>query len=220
LSSIDRTQIIAVNPDSPDPECIRMAARKIREGGVVVFPTQCLYGLGADAGNAGAIARIFAIKRRAPDNPLLVLIRNREDLTRLTDSVPLTALRLMDAFWPGNITLLFEAKTTLPTGLTAGTGKIGVRLPGHPVAHQLVLEAGGTITGTSANRSGFPGSARISEPGVADIASEVDLILDAGPLKGGIGSTIVDVTVSPPLVVREGIISVKRIHEALSPPLP
>lgn len=192
-----------------------MAAQTIREGGIVVFPTQCLYGLGADARNAGAVARIFAIKRRASSNPLLILIQDRKELTYLTDVVPSTAQTLMDAFWPGNITLLFAAKAGLPEGLTAGTGKIGVRLPGHPVARQLVLETGGPITGTSANRSGSPGCARISEL-EEDIRAKVDLILDAGPLKGGIGSTIVDVTVEPPLVVREGVIPAGRIFRALS----
>ncbi|MFH0730548.1 MAG: L-threonylcarbamoyladenylate synthase [Pseudomonadota bacterium] len=218
MSGIYNTQLIAINPENPDPEHIRIAARTIREGGVVVFPTQCLYGLGADARNAEAVARIFAIKRRASSNPLLILIQDRKDLTYLTDVVSLTAVTLMDAFWPGNITFLFEAKASLPEGLTAGDGKIGVRLPGHPVARRLVLEAGGPITGTSANLSGFPGCARISEL-VADIARNVDLILDAGPLKGGIGSTIVDVTENPPVIVREGIIPAERIYQALSKPM-
>jgi L-threonylcarbamoyladenylate synthase len=217
LSGTKETKIIMVNSNHPDPECMRLAARKIREGGVVVFPTQCLYGLGADARNAEAVARIFAIKRRSSSNPLLILIQDRKELTCLTDVVPSAAQTLMDVFWPGNITLLFEAKATLPPGLTAGTGKIGVRLPGHPVARQLVLETGGPITGTSANRSGSPGCACISELG-EDIVRKADLILDAGPLKGGIGSTIVDVTVNPPLVVREGIIPARKIYESLSKP--
>jgi L-threonylcarbamoyladenylate synthase len=210
-----KDNIIAVNPDHPDQESLRIAAQTIREGGVVVFPTRCLYGLGADARNAAALARVFAIKRRAASKPLLVLISDKKDLLYLTEDIPPAAERLMDAFWPGNLTLLFEANLTLPKGLTAGTGKIGVRLPRHPVAAELVREAGVPITGTSANLSGRPGCARISELG-EEISGHVDLILDAGPLKGGIGSTIVDVTANPPLVLREGTITAKRIFEVLS----
>jgi L-threonylcarbamoyladenylate synthase len=217
LRGIRKNKLLEVNPDHPDPEIIRLAGQKIREGGVIVFPTQCLYGLGADARNAEAVARIFAIKQRAPTNPLLILIPGRSDLASVTDTIPLAAKRIMDVFWPGNVTLLFEANPSLPASLTAGTGKIGVRLPLHPVAAELVRKAGGPITGTSANLSGFPGAATIDELG-PDITGQVDLILDAGVLKGGIGSTIVDITVVPPLVLREGAITAKIIFKALSRP--
>jgi L-threonylcarbamoyladenylate synthase len=212
-----KNKIIEVNPDHPDQESIRIAAQTIREGGVIVFPTQCLYGLGADARNAKAVAYIFTIKRRASSNPLLILIPDRKDLLYLTDDIPPAAACLMDTFWPGNLTLLFEANASMPVGLTAGTGKIGVRLPRHPVAAELVREVAGPITGTSANLSGSPGCSCISEIDV-DIYEQVDLILNTGPLKGGIGSTIVDVTVDPPLIVREGSITAKRIFKALSKP--
>jgi L-threonylcarbamoyladenylate synthase len=218
LRGIKNNNLIAVNPDHPDPEIIRMAGQKIREGGIIVFPTQCLYGLGADARNAEAVARIFAIKQRAPTKPLLILIPGRSDLASVTAAIPLAAIRIMDLFWPGNVTLLFEANASLPLSLTAGTGKIGVRLPLHPVAAELVREVGGPITGTSANLSGFPGTATIDDL-VPDIAGQVDLILNAGALKGGIGSTIVDITMNPPVVLREGTLTAKKIFEALSRPL-
>ena len=218
LRGINKVRILDVNPDHPDPGITRMAGEMIRKGGVVVFPTQCLYGLGADARNAEAVARIFAIKRRPPTKPLLILIPGRNDLATVTDTIPLAAKRIMDAFWPGNVTLLFTSNASLPASLTAGTGKIGVRLPLHPVAAELVRIVGGPITGTSANLSGFPGATAIDEL-EWDISGQVDLVLNAGSLKGGIGSTIVDITVNPPVILREGIITAKKIFEALSGPL-
>lgn len=198
-------KIIRTDPVTPDPDAIAQAARVIRKGGVILFPTRCLYGLGADALNADAVNRIFEIKQRPKQKPILVLIHDQKELEHLVQEVPPAARRMMDAFWPGKITLVFKAKSDLPIALTAGTGKIGVRLCGHPVAAALVRDAGCPVTGTSANLSDHAGCSEISELDI-QVAEKVDLILDAGALEGGKGSTVVDVTVDPPLILREGVI--------------
>ncbi|MFC1886616.1 L-threonylcarbamoyladenylate synthase [Thermodesulfobacteriota bacterium] len=203
-----------VDPFHPEPEIIAEASRSIQTGGVVAFPTRCLFGLAADALNPVSVERVFQIKQRPPDKPVLVLIKKRTDLSGLVKSIPSTAKNLIDVFWPGRITIIFKAKDALSEVLTARTGKIGVRIPGHPVAVALVNTLNHPITGTSANLSGHTGCSRISELS-HDISDKLDLILDAGPLRGGVGSTVVDVTVNPPKVIRHGEVSEKAIFSAL-----
>lgn len=204
-----------IDPDHPQPEHIDEAASIIKRGGVVSFPTRCLYGLGADALNPKAVRRIFEIKRRPDDKPLLVLVNSQKDLAGLVRSIPPVALCIMKNFWPGRITIVFEAQDTLPVNLTAGTGRIGIRLPEHPVAAAIVKMAGGPITGTSANLSGNRGG--FQSPDLNSIlADQLDLILDAGPVKGGPGSTVVDVTGEFPRIIREGEVSREEIFAILN----
>jgi L-threonylcarbamoyladenylate synthase len=176
----------------------------------VCFPTRCLYGLGADAFNEAAVERIFDIKQRPADMPLLVLINRLDQLAGLAKSIPRIAQTLMERFWPGRLTLVLEAEPGLPARLTAGTCKIGIRLAAHPVAQALVETVGRPITGTSANLSGAAGCRQIGELD-RHIARQVDLILDGGPLKGGVGSTVVDVTGEAPVMIREGEVSKPEI---------
>ncbi len=204
-----------VNPRLIRPELIREAAAMIKDGRVVVFPTTGLYGLGADALNPEAVDKVFNIKLRPYQNPILVLIEKRCDLDRLVQKVPPAAVRLMDYFWPGAVTIVFGAKENLPANLTAGTGRIGVRMPGHPVAFELVKAVGGPITGTSANISGQPGCSDILQL-APSIAERVDLILDAGALAGGKGSTVIDVTEHEPRVLREGAVSERDVFVVLN----
>ncbi|MFC1857620.1 L-threonylcarbamoyladenylate synthase [Thermodesulfobacteriota bacterium] len=204
-----------IDPDRPQPELIRETARIIHKGGVVAFPTRCLYGLGANALSAQAVDKIFKIKQRPYDKPLLILINRRQDLTDWVKDIPPLAEHLMNSFWPGRLTIVFEAKITLPAELTAGTGKIGIRLPGHKVAAALVDAVGGPITGTSANLSGEAGYTRCTELH-SSIADKLDLILDAGPLKGGRGSTVIDTTTDTPLILREGEVTAKEINRVLA----
>ncbi|MBF0202889.1 MAG: threonylcarbamoyl-AMP synthase [Desulfamplus sp.] len=187
---------------------IQKAAAIINAGGVVVFPAKCLYGLAADALNPEAVERVFHIKQRPLTNPLLVLIDDVCQLDSLVMPVSdnigsFAAIALMERFWPGNITLVFHAAPNLPEALTAGTGKIGIRMPGHPVARALVRQVGRPITGTSANISGKPGCNQISQLD-PEILSKVDMVLDHGILKGGMGSTVVDVTCAPVKIIRQG----------------
>ena len=199
-----------INPQKPEPEIIAEAAAVIRQGGVLAFPTRCLYGLGADAFNPEAVERVVKIKQRSQQNPILVLVDSRKQLKSLVTHIPPAADAIMDAFWPGRLTLVFEARNSLPDQLTAQTGKIGVRLPGHPAAFSLVKHVKGPLTGTSANLSGRAGChrARDLEP---QIAGQLDLILDAGTLIAGVGSTVVDVTVDPPRILREGQVTANDI---------
>ena len=206
-----------VNCANPDTGIIAEAASIIRNGGVVVFPTRSLYGLGADAFNAKAVNRIFHIKQRPVNNPILVLIKDKNELDRLATLVPPAATAIMERFWPGRVSIVFQAKEGLVANLTAGTNKIGIRLPGHNIAYKLVKAADGPITGTSANLSGSAGCFQINDLD-EKIVDSVDLILDAGPLKGGVGSTIVDVTGEEPLILRQGELSKKDIFNAIDNP--
>jgi len=187
----------------------------IKQGGVVVFPTRGLYGLGADALDPDAVEKIIKIKQRPADNPILVLIYSRRQLDSLVKNISPAAAAIMDAFWPGRVTLVFDACDSLSNRLTARSGKIGVRLAGHPVAAALVRQVGRPVTGTSANLSGRPGCHQVQylDPPVAE---QVDLILDAGVLEGGAGSTVVDVTIDPPKILREGQVPADDISGALS----
>ena len=207
-------KIGAIDPLHPQADLIDTAVRILKRGGIIAFPTGSLYGLGADALNAGAVDRVFAIKMRAPDKPLLVLVPDRKVVFDLATEVPPAAKRLMDRFWPGQVTIVFRAHSGLPANLTAGTGRIGIRLPGHPVARALVVAFGRPITGTSANLSGQGGCHHIDELD-ATLIEQLDLVLDAGPLKEGNGSTVVDITGAEPIVIREGVVSKKAILAAV-----
>ena len=213
LRTIDKTR--KINPIKPEHDFIKAAAGIIKKGGIVSFPTTGLYGLGVDAYNADAVKRVFEIKHRPADKPVLVLIKNRTELNKVVRYVPSAALRIMDNFWPGKVTIVFEAQDTLPDNLTAGTGKIGVRLPEHAVAVALLNALDGPITGTSANISGSAPCSRISNLD-SRIADQLDLILDAGHLKGGSGSTVVDVTTGSLQILREGKITAKDIFTVLN----
>jgi tRNA threonylcarbamoyl adenosine modification protein (Sua5/YciO/YrdC/YwlC family) len=212
LKISDKT--IKIDPVKPEPELVQKAASVIRSGGIVVFPTRCIYGLAADALNEAAVDRIYEIKGRESNKPILVLAHNYLMLSCLVQNIPHVAQKIMDNFWPGKITIVLKANENLPANLTAGSGKIGIRRPGHPVASALVKAVGGPVTGTSANISANPGCRVISEldPGIAE---SVDLIIDTGELEGGTGSTVIDVTEDPPVLIREGGISIKAVNKTL-----
>lgn len=207
--------IYTIDPLVPDPGTIAAAANIIDNGGVVVFPTQSLYGLAANALDEDAVDRVFQIKRRPPEKPVLVLIGSISVLNDLVSDVSTSAERIMNAWWPGGVTLVFHSRPDLPPNLTAGTGKIGVRLPLHPVARLFVKHVQVPITGTSANLSGQPGCRKIDEID-SGILERAGMTLDAGPLIGGQGSTVVDVTVTPPKILREGLVPGPRILETIS----
>ena len=208
-------KIVEIDPVNPESDIIAKAGKIIQNNGVVIFPAQCLYGVAANALNTKAIEKVFQLKQRPLNNPILILIPNKNMLPDLVTTISKSAQKLMDAFWPGNLTLVFEAKNNIPQLLTANTGKIGIRIPAHPVAKALVEYIGIPITGTSANLSGRNGCSQIDQlaPSIIDPA---DLILDAGILKGGTGSTIVDITASNINVIREGVVSTRRINEILA----
>ncbi len=198
--------IIKVNRKEDLEAGLEMAGNIISGGGAVAFPTESFYGLGVDATNEQAVQRLFAIKKRKSDHPVLILIPTREMLDQYVAHVPDIANKLIRQFWPGGVTIVFEAGPNTPTSLTAGTGKIGVRLSSHPIATGLAQIAGLPITGTSANVSGEPACIKAEEVSLS-IGKTVDLILDGGETEGGKGSTILDITVNPPRILREGMVS-------------
>jgi L-threonylcarbamoyladenylate synthase len=211
--TIDNIQ--SIDPRHFLPKQVLPAVDILKRGGVVAFPTQGLYGLGADAFNTSAVDRVFAIKKRDSGNPLLVLVPDRAAVSEVAADIPAAALKLMDRFWPGRITIVFKALSRLPENLVAGTGKIGVRVSGHPVARTLVSMFDRPITGTSANFTGRPGCHRI-EDFDRRLLEQLDQVLDAGPLAGGQGSTVVDVTSRLPSIIREGVVPRQEILAALS----
>ncbi len=212
-NSRDTDKILHVDPRRPKREDILAAVRILERQGIVVIPTAGLYGLAADASSAEAVRRIFAIKRRPPQKPLPVLLSDPMQISLVVRTVPDHAKPLM-GLWPGGITLIFEAIDGLPDELTGRTGKIGVRILGHPVARAVATRFGGPITGTSANLSGEPAVADAAnlEP---EIQSGVDLVLDVGRLSGKGGSTIVDVTRWPIRLLREGRVPLRVIESVL-----
>lgn len=204
--STSDSHIRLVDPADPDPALIAQAVRIIEGGGLVIFPTRTLYGIGGDAMNPEAVNRVFRVKQRPANKPVSVLINARDDLARLAVKIPTAAVRFMETFWPGRLTIVFAARPDVPSGLTAGTGKIGIRVPEHPVTVRLVASLGTPLTATSANLSGHPGADSIDQL-PSEIIKRVDLVLDAGKLAGGAGSTVVDVTTDPPTMIRVGAIS-------------
>lgn len=208
--------IQSVNADNPDPAIIAEAARIIRAGGVVVFPTTSLYGLAADAYNPAAVEKVRAIKGRSAQKPILLLVKNSKAAASLIDRVTPAAECLMSVFWPGELTLVMDAGKKCPPCLLSDINKIGLRVPAHPVAVSLVNQLDGPLTGTSANISGHASVWQSDQLTTAFGDLKPDLILDAGILKGGTGSTVVDVTVSPPVILREGSIPSDKIFAAIT----
>jgi L-threonylcarbamoyladenylate synthase len=201
-------RVIAVGDGRPDAAVLAEAAAVLRSGGLVAFPTESFYGLGADALDVHAVERVTRIKGRPSGKPILALVDSVAMAERLTGDVPAGARDLMARHWPGALTIVLAAVADVPLGLTAGTGTIGVRMPGHPVALALVRAAGRPVTAPSANPSGAPPPSTAQEV-ARYFDGEIDLILDGGPTAGGTGSTVVDCTVWPPRVLRAGPVAIE-----------
>jgi L-threonylcarbamoyladenylate synthase len=208
---IPMAAIIKINPDNPERDRIDEAVALLRKGGVIAFPTETFYGLGADAGNEKAIEDIFKIKGRDFRNPISLIIGKKEDLTDLVEEIPPLAVILMAKFWPGPLTLVFKASSLVNPRLTAGTGKIGIRISSHPVAMALAGALEGPLTATSANSSGKK-ECSSAEDVLDQLGASVDGMIDGGSTAGGLGSTILDVTCDPPKILRHGAISAARLQ--------
>lgn len=194
---------------------LERAARCLLEGGLVAIPTDTLYGLAAAASNDRAVRRLFEVKERPSDRPLPILIASTGDADLIATDIPPVARRLMEAFWPGGLTLVLSRHPGFRSLALAGGDTVAVRVPDHPVALELLRRLGEPITGTSANLSGLPGP-RTAEEVRRQLGDRVDLIVDGGPCPGGIESTVVDCTVDPPRLLREGAVSTAQIEAALS----
>ena len=205
------TTIIKVDPGRPEPDRITEAVAILKGGGVIAFPTETFYGLGADAGNERSIKQIFGIKGRDFRNPIPLIIGKKEDLSGLVEDIPALAETLMTRFWPGPLTLVFRASGRVNPRLTAGTGKIGIRLSSNPVATALAGALGGPITATSANLSGKKECSSAGDV-LDQLGGRLHGVIDGGLTAGGLGSTILDVTCDPPRILRQGAISADRLQ--------
>ena len=193
--------------EAPD---IDEAVERLRAGGLVAFPTETVYGLGADASQAAAVERIFAVKRRPLGHPLIVHLPEAAALDGWAAHVPGTARRLAEAHWPGPLTLLVERSGRVPDIVTGGRPTVGVRVPAHPLAQRLLRAFGGGLAAPSANRFGKVSPTTAAHVR-ADLGADVDLVLDGGPCAIGVESTIVDCTSDPPTLLRHGAVTIEEL---------
>jgi L-threonylcarbamoyladenylate synthase len=199
-------------------EEVERAVAVLRAGGLVAFPTETVYGLGADATNPQAVARVFAVKGRPTGHPLIVHLAPSADLGCWAAEVPDAARILAEACWPGPLTLLLRRSALVPDAVTGGRDTVGLRVPAHPVALALLEAFGGGIAAPSANRFGHV-SPTTADHVRADLGDAVDLVIDGGPCAVGVESTIVDCTVDPPEVLRPGGVSIERLAALLGRPV-
>ena len=204
-------EILKVGADNSEEKILIRSAEILANGGIIAYPTETFYGLGADVTNEKAIEKIFAVKGRNFKNPISLIIGQVDDTYPLVQDVPEVAKKLMKAFWPGALTIVFLAADKISPLLTAGSGKIGLRVSSHPIAMGIVQKLKRPLTATSANLSGAPECTRASE--VAEqIGNKISAIIDLGDTPSTKGSTIIDVTYDPPVILREGVISRKAIE--------
>jgi len=212
-----------VNREKPEKPKIKAAADVIRNGGLVAFPTETVYGLGADALNAEAVKRIYVAKKRPLDNPIIIHVATKQETLQLTEIIPSKARKLMSVFWPGPLTLVLKASEKVPKAITGGLDTVAVRMPRHNVALALIKESRVPIAAPSANLSGRP-SPTTAEHVKQDLDGRIEMILDGGPTNIGVESTVLDVTVDPPEILRPGgtsyedlvkVISQVKIHPAV-----
>ena len=208
-----KTKVYKVECWNPEPHIIAEAAYAIRSGKLVAFPTETVYGLGANGLDDGAVRKIFAAKGRPGDNPLILHFASPEDVEQVA-YVNERAKLLMDSFWPGPLTLVLPAKSVVPNSVTAGLGTVAVRMPSHPVAMALIKAAGVPIAAPSANRSGRPSPTEAASV-LADIGDDVDIILDGGATDVGLESTVIDVTGPSVVLLRAGGMPVERLEEVI-----
>jgi L-threonylcarbamoyladenylate synthase len=204
-----RTEIMKIDPAHPEKAFSR-CRDVIRSGGVIVYPTDTFYGLGADPKNPAAVRKLFEIKGRRTDQPILLLIPDAHDVRDWADGITAAADRLMKRFWPGPLTLVFKAKAGVLPELTAGTGTIGLRVPDSALDHGLLRYLDSALTGTSANISGGP-SPRTAREALESVGGRVDLVLDGGETAGGRPSTVVDVSSDEPKVIRPGAVNLRDL---------
>lgn len=206
-------EILRVDPSHPDPGTVARAAEVIRRGGLVAFPTETVYGLGAHALDARAVERIYDAKGRPSYNPIIVHVASVEQARGVVSAWTEAADRLARVFWPGPMTLVLPKRPDVPDAVTAGLPTVGVRVPAHPVAHALLESAGVPIAAPSANKS-MQLSPTMASHVAASLGVDVDVILDGGPTWVGIESTVVDVTGDRPVVLRPGTITLEQIEAA------
>ncbi len=207
--------LLPIDPVHPAVETLNQAAEVLRQGRVLAYPTETLYGLGVDPFNEEALERLYRLKGRSTQAPVSILVRDLEMLLDVVKEISPSAEILIKTFLPGPLTVVLPARDNLPRRLTAGTGKIGVRISAYPLSDHMFSKFPHPITTTSVNPSGKP-AAKDAKEIAAYFKEGIDCLLDAGPMPGGIGSTVVDITEDKPVIIREGVISSEKIVKALS----
>lgn len=194
-------------------EAIDAAARVLAEGGLVAFPTDTVYGVGAHAFQPDAVERIYVAKIRPRDKAIPILLAQPDDLVLVAEGITEAAWLLAERFWPGGLTLVLPKKTSVPDVVSAGGPTVAVRAPDHPVPLALIAALGVPLAATSANLSGHPSPVTAPEV-VAELGGRIELILDGGQCPGGVPSTVLDLTTDPPAILRAGVIAAKEIRSA------
>jgi L-threonylcarbamoyladenylate synthase len=207
-----QTLILAVSPTGEPESALARAAAFLRDGKLVAFPTETVYGLGADATNPAAVAAIFAAKERPPNDPLIVHIADLDQLACVAADTPPLALQLAERFWPGPLTLVLPRATTIPHNVTAGGPTVGVRMPASLVAQKLLRAAGVPVAAPSANRF-MRTSPTTAAHVLADLDERIDCVLDGGPCAVGVESTVLDLTTIPPRILRPGAVTLEALRE-------
>lgn len=208
------TIIKKVEKEQLNNEVIKEAGEILRKGGLVAFPTETVYGLGADALNEQAAQKIYAAKGRPSDNPLIVHITNMEDLLKITKNVSKEAFKVAEKYWPGPLTMIFEKNEKVPYGTTGGLDTVAVRMPSHEIARAVIDAGGGYIAAPSANTSGRP-SPTAAEHVKEDMDGRIEMIVDGGDVEIGVESTILDMTVTPPMILRPGAITKEMLADLI-----
>ena len=208
------TKIERVNPEQIDETIMEEAGRLIAEGELVAFPTETVYGLGGDALHPEAARKIYAAKGRPSDNPLIVHIADFSDMERVAREVPEAARKLAGAFWPGPLTMILPKSDAVPYETTGGLDTVAIRMPSHPAAQKLIKYSGGYIAAPSANTSGKP-SPTVAKYVEEDMMGRIDAIIDGGEVGIGLESTIIDLTVTPPQILRPGYITQEKLSIVL-----
>jgi L-threonylcarbamoyladenylate synthase len=210
-----QTEILKITDENKN-EILHTAANVIQEGGLVVFPTETVYGLGADAFNEEAVKKIFSAKGRPSDNPIIVHISNPAQLQDLVKNVSAIEQKLIDSFWPGPLTIIFKKKDSISTIVSGGLSTVAVRMPSHPIARELILKAGVPIAAPSANTSGRPSSTSGADA-YSDLVGKVDMIIDTGPSDIGVESTVVKVINDSVSILRPGAVTEEMLSKVVSP---
>jgi len=209
-----KTIVLKVDPHQPEPDKIRVAAEVLKKGGLVAFPTETVYGLGANALDGKAVLRIFEAKNRPADNPIIVHVANKDDIYVLAEHVPEIAEKLIGEFWPGPLTLLFVRSEVVPDAVTAGLATVAIRMPSHAVAHALIAEAGIPVAAPSANLAGRP-SPTSARHVLDDLSGRIGVLIDGGEIGYGVESTVLDLTTDPPAVLRPGPVTVEELRRVV-----
>lgn len=208
------TEYVVLNEASPDADVIKRAGRIIKDGGLVAFPTETVYGLGGDALNPDSSRRIYAAKGRPSDNPLIVHICRFEDMEPIVSEIPPEAEKLAKVFWPGPLTMILRKSELVPKETTGGLDTVAIRFPNNRIAQELIRASGGFIAAPSANRSGRP-SPTLAKYCLEDLDGRVEMIIDGGQVGIGLESTIIDLTEEKPVILRPGFINQRMLEEVL-----